>query len=252
MKRTLLALSLFALPLLSAQAGAVYNCPRHGPRSSGQVTRRGVSWVCTACEEEKAKKQRADADAARADRIARGDLFESDLRHLPRVEVNTRSFGSTNAFERRCLAAIRDRYIMVDGAPALRAKYQETFKVVQSLGDGDYLVRKGLDFFKLETKGGTFADDALVTVAGTWTGRLFDYTTVLGAAKRIRVFATLSRQGHAVAEVSFADALAHLGAGGTFAIMLPYDPHVPLTPGWNPAIEATITQRGGSIVHFGK
>ena len=252
MKRAFLALALLALAPLSAKAGAVYNCPRHGPRDSWQVERRGLSYVCLACEQEKAQKQRADADAARADRVARGEVFESDLRHLPRIEVNTRSFGSTNAFERRCLAAIRDRYIMVDGKPARRAEYQQTFKIVQSLGDGDYLARKGLEFFKLETNGGVFADDALVTVVGTLTGDVFDYTTVLGAAKRIRIFRTLSRQGHAVAEVSFVDALAHLGAGGTFAIMLPYDPHVRVTPGWNPAIEATITQRGGSIIHFGK
>ena len=260
---------LFALVLVPAAtlAAAVYNCPKHGGRESWQVERRGLTYVCKACEEDKAKKAREDQAAAKADRVARGELLESDLRGLLDVTINTRSFGGTNLFERRCLPAIREKYVMVDGAPRLRADFEMVFKIVQSLGGGIYLAQKGLVFYRVDTTTETLADDALVTVLGGFTGELFDYTTVLGARKRIRVFATLARQGHAVAEVTLADAIAHLNGGGTFRVLFRYDPgpewmrsagdarqRMIAARGWQsgelPGIHATITQQGGAVVHL--
>lgn len=256
-----------ALAPFIALAATVYNCPKHGGRESWQVERRGIIYVCKACEEEKAKKARVDEAAAKAGRIERGEILESDLRGLSDVTINTRSFGGTNLFERRCLPAIREKYVMVDGAPHLRADFEMVFKIVQPLGGGAYLAQKGLVFYKLDTTTESLADDTLVNLLGGFTGELFDYTTVLGARKRIRVFATLARQGHAVSEVTLADAIAHLNSGGTFRILFRYDPGVPTTPtattardlriaaqGWQPGqlpgIHATITQQGGTIVRL--
>lgn len=251
MKTALFAL-LFA-PALSL-ASVVYNCPRHGPLDERQAIRRGASYACSRCEEEKAQKGRADEARAREERVARGDIFESDLRHLPDVTINTRSFGGTNLFERRCLPAIREKYVMVDGVPRLRADFEMVFKIVQPLGGGIYLAQKGLVFYRVDTTTETLADEALVTVLGGFTGELFDYTTVLGARKRIRVFATLARQGHAVAEVTLADAISHLNGGGTFRILFPYRSPIVAQPNQRNqfGINATITQQGGALVRLGK
>lgn len=265
MKRTLLALSLFALAAV-ARAGAVYNCPRHGPRDSWQVERRGLSFVCKACEQEKAQKGLADEAKAREERVARGEIFESDLRHLPRVTVNTRSFGSTNNFERMCLAAIRGQYVAIGGRVRRRADGVTRFKIIQSLGNGAYLARHGETYYKLENVDAVLVDDAAYDLAGELTGGVFDYTTVLGAAKRVRVFRVLP-----FAEVSFADVLAHLQAGGTLTFPLEYgavEQPQPMATSYRDLriiaqgnnlatpqrrrIEATVTMTGGLVVHFGK
>lgn len=270
--KTLVLIGTAMFPLfVAAGNGTVYNCPKHGPRSEYEVQRTGQTITCKACLKEKEQNQKDEDAKAKSDRISRGVIFESDMFRMDKITINTRSFGSTNNFERMCFPAITERYFKVNGDVRLRSDYQSRFKIIQHIGDGDYLAKWGDVWYKLCTTDTGLADESVYTLYGILTDELYSYQTVLGASKRVRVFRTLSQLGNKVEELTFADVLRHLNSGNTFTISMVYESKqqpTSITGNYRDLqimaqngrlhndgkrrIEATITMKEGMVVQFGK
>lgn len=272
MVKALILIVFALLPLFSSAGSRVaYNCPKHGPRTEYEIQRNGQTIVCKACMQEKERSRKEEEAKAKADRISRGEIFESDLYRMDKITINTRSFGSTNNFERVCFSAITNRYFIVADKVCLRSDYANTFIISQHIGQGEYLARWGSNTFKLNTNDDGLIDESRYTLFGILTNESYEYKTVLGSSKRVRVFNSLARLGIKAEELTFADVLSRLNAGETFTISMEYeskeapthiagsyrDLRIMTQNGYNPnskkrRIEATITMKGGSIVRFGK
>lgn len=241
--------SIIFLLTISAFAGnkIAYNCPIHGPRSDGEVEHSGTGVVCQACLEEKKAKDQEREKIARTTRITGGKIYESDLPYIKdrRIRINTRSFGSTNNFERMCFRSVVASYFKVNGEVTKRSDYPERmFEVVQSLGGGDYLAKLGDDWCKICTGYTGLVDDRVYKFRGCFVNELFSYQTVLGANRRIRVFKTIDVLGISIEELSFSDILDHLNKGKEFDIRFTFND--------GRSFLATISTTGGFIIIFGK
>lgn len=253
--RIIVLATLFLVTIASAQDIRI-NCPWHGIQFVSQRNE-----ICPKCKESAVQKKQANSNAtvdARKARNAKGEFFESDLYYEGKITINTRSFGSTNVFAARCFSAITNRYVKVDGKVYERSTFRRTFKIRQHIGSCEYLADmmfgdKDIGYFKLETCSDNFVDNDTITIYCLVTDKTYEYTTVIGGSKRVRIVKMIP--SHMIEELTVQDMIDHMNVGNSFEIRFAYDSKVPKSSYKGDGIchiNATITMNGGSIVRLGK
>ena len=250
-KMRIIILAMLFLAAIAPAQDIRINCPWHGIQFISQRNE-----TCPKCKESAVQKKQADRIAetnARKARNAKGEFFESDLYYEGKITINTRSFGSTNVFAARCFSAITNRYVKVDGKVYERSTFKRTFKIRQHIGNCEYLAdmmfgNKDIGYFKLETCSDGFVDNDTITIYCVVANKTYEYTTVMGGSKRVRIVRMIPSQ--MIEELTVQDMIDYMSAGNSFEIRFAYDSKVPKVGICH--LNATITMNGGNIVKLGK
>ena len=184
-------------------APIAYNCPKHGPCTENQVEKTNGFVQCLRCQNEKKKAEET--------RPQTGPLNEIDI--TADMVINSKSFGSFDAFSTRCLSAINDRYAKIGGKVMQKKVFH--FKVLQHIGFRQYIVTTSQKQFKANLLADSYVDDQTIEVIGYHTQEIYEYTTVMGANRRLGVFQEVETES-----LSQDDIKAYLVSGKEFIINL--------------------------------
>lgn len=199
------------------------------------------------------------------------EILESQL--SSGTTINIRSFGNTNFFYRRCFAEITNQYCKINGFVFSRNYLLHRMRVVQHIGYCEYIVdvdewepdipseynnhshgewkNIGWNKITLTKTGDNLADDEVGTCYGWPSDEVYEYTTVMGATKRIKVFHTIKDKD--IESLTFEDVINHLKEGKTFVINFKHLAFFPNGAKCYPtAWRVHIAKDKGKIVRFGK
>jgi len=181
----------------------VHNCPKHGPCTEYQVEKKNGFVLCRRCQEEKKRDEES--------RPANGPLNETDIKE--NMVINSRSFGSIEGFSKRCLSSITDRYVKIGGSIVEKKVFR--FKVLQRVGVRQYIVTTPEKTFKANLLADGYVDEQTIQVVGFHTQEVYEYTTVMGANRRVGVFQEVETE-----PILSEDIKAYLASGKEFVINL--------------------------------
>lgn len=248
------------------------NCPYHGLQT---IYSRPI--VCPKCEQQreqreaetrrKKNQQRKKAEKTTND----NEIFESRLENG--TIINIRSFGNSDFFYRRCFSEITNEYCKIHGSIFYRKSICHRMKIIQHVGYCEYIVDVDKWYMDIPSKyndrsfghfenigwhkiyiptiGDDLADDEIGFCNGWPSSEIYEYTTVLGATKRIKVFYVVSNSD--IESLTFEDVVDHLKNGNVFIIDFE---HLEFLPDgskcYSTAYRISLTKNEGKTVIFGK
>ena len=253
MRKFIVLTALLLSTIAPAWGDARINCPWHGIQTVSSS-----SAPCPECEakrEREEEQKRAEAkqreyarqDQLRMQRIAeknrlaeqrrleqqkmeaRNEIFEKDLKSF--MEIDVRSFTNTNLFYAKCWASITNNYCSLNGELAPKMPLRHKMRIVQHIGycedlvdvynwNGDDWESAGWCKIYLPQAGDNLADDEVGWCCGWQSNELYEYITVMGAVKRVKVFHTISL--NELKEPTPKDIFTFLDKGGTLRVDIPY------------------------------
>lgn len=192
------------------------------------------------------------------------------------ISINVKSFANTNFLYKKCFTEITNSYFKTSKGIIFSKRLSlHRMRVVQHIGYCEYIVDvdewephgvsswneydkddspsgrwKNIGWHKVNFSLDNLADNEIGKSYGYPSDEIYEYTTVMGATKRIKVFKSFSEKD--MLPITFDDILNHLKEGRSFMINFK---HLAITYGkpWQKtSFNVFIVKNGGKFVVFGK